>query len=120
MDIRCNNIHELFDAGIIWANSNNNSNFYGSSGDDGKLCLRKSSASSLDKVYTSISITSVNVPEDLRGKGLYSKFLADIEELHIFGAREHGCIKNERLKQKYIREGLIENHSGHLLKIMNE
>jgi hypothetical protein len=105
----CDNIDSLISQSVSWASQAASGCFYGRSDDNGNIALRISDFIQIDGVfYLGVEVTTVEIPEERRDRGLYKSLLQRLDSLKKFGVRCHPGTQNNWLIKHHKARGYHE------------
>jgi hypothetical protein len=111
--IHCENIDELIQKAISWAQSESSGIFSGTSAEGGMLRLVAWEFIPVDGVfYSAIELRNIKIPERRRRQGLYTMLLKGLDSLDKFGVRLHNTTENDWLIEHHRRHGYSEDKFG--------
>lgn len=108
-------IDALLAYATLWAQCSvkSTASFTGSSDDGGRLSLRTSDRQEFgEDHYSVITIMTIEIPENRKRQGLYSRFLETLDNTVSYGVRYHAATGADWLADRHRRHGYVEVNNG--------
>jgi len=108
MPVVFDDIDSLLDSAISWAKNSNHGCLYGFSDDEGAISLRIQNVRHHERLYKSICIMNITIPEKRQQNRYYTNLLRSLDDLNIYGIRWHDSVQNEILVARHLKLGYFE------------